>query len=540
MKKYIRKQAAVRRLLRHYQSRIWVLCLLAVLSAVLQVGFAVLSRYVIDAALSHSPRLPLWGTLLVADLLAVVGLHAALNWISSRTTDRCVTAMRRSLLETAVYSHDRKLHDCHSGELLSRGMEDVYTVCDGMVTVLPSLVAQIARLIVSLGAVLYLYPPLAVVVLLAGVVLAGAVAALRPVLKDRYAKMRRADEQVLSGMQENLQQLELIQSLSAQEQVLSRFGSRLENSLKAKDSRRRWVIGYSSLLSAASRLGTGVVLLGGGVLVAGEALSYGSLTAMVQLLHQLRSPVLGLSGLWTQLAGVEVAAERLTELLAPGDKPRQRSVSKVRSVVFEDVCFTYPGDELPVLEHFSARLPMEPWACVTGVSGKGKTTLFKLMLGLYTPQQGRIYLDTEAGEIPCGADTRHLFAYVPQDYALLSGTILDNLTLAAPDVPAPARAAALAAAQADFVRELEDGEQTHIGELGTGLSKGQLQRLAIARAILMDRPIFLLDECTSALDAKTEESVLAGLYALGKQAILVTHRPQSVQQYVQMVALDEE
>lgn len=538
MKNYLRKQAAVRRLLQPYQSRILLLCVLAVLSALLQVGFAVLSSYVIDAALSYSPRLPLWGVLLAVDLLAVVGLHAALNWISGSTTDRCVAAMRHSLLETAAYSHDRKLHDCHSGELLSRGMEDVYTVCDGAVTILPSLVSQVARLIASLGAVLFLHPPLAVLALLAGVLLAGAVAALRPVLKDRYARMRRADEQVLSGMQENLQQLELIQSLSAQEQVLSRFAKRLKSSLKAKDSRRKWVVGYSSLLSAASRLGTGVVLLGGAGLVAGGMLSYGSLTAMVQLLHQLRSPVLGLSGLWTQLAGVEVAAERLAELTAPGDKVQQRPVSAVHAVVFEDVSFTYPEEDTPVLEHFSARLPMEPWVCVTGVSGKGKTTLFKLMLGLYIPQHGRIYLDTEEGEIPCGPDTRHLFAYVPQDYALLSGTILENLTLVAPDADAPARAAALEAAQADFVRELAGGEQTHIGELGTGLSKGQLQRLAIARAILMDRPIFLLDECTSALDATTEEAVLAGLHALGKQAILVTHRPQSLRSHVQMVALD--
>lgn len=153
--------------------------------------------------------------------------------------------------------------------------------------------------------------------------------------------------------------------------------------------------------------------------------------------------------------------------------------------------------------------------------------MFKLILGLHKPQAGRIYLQTDQGEIPCSEATRRLFAYVPQDYALFSGTILENLQLVAPDLDAARMWQVLSAAQADFVRELSDREQTQVRENNAGLSKGQLQRLAIARAILMDRPIFLLDECTSALDAQTEQAVLQLLHDTGKQAILVTHRPEA-------------
>jgi len=535
------KQAAVRRLLRPYTGSVRWLCVLAVLSSVLQVCFAVASRYVIDAALTRSAQLPLWGAVLLADLLALVAIHALQNWLTGSATDRCVAQMRHALLDAAAYSSEERLHAYHSGELLSRGMEDVYTVCDGAVSALPAMVGQITRLISSFAAVLLLYPPLAVLVLLASAVIAAAVACLRPVLKAHHTKVRKADSQVIAGMQESLQQLELIQSLGAQEQMLRGFDIRLKNSLDAKRNRRRWVVGYNSILSAVSQLGSGVLLLWGAGLVAAEALSYGSLTAMVQLLSLLRSPVLGLSGLWTRFAGVEVAAERLTELLQPIQRPADARIGAVRAVVFEDVCFAYPDDDTPVLSHFSASLPLERWTCLTGVSGKGKTTLFKLMLGLYTPQQGRVYLDTDAGQIPCGVQTRHLFAYVPQDYALLSGTILDNLLLAVPGAAEQARTMALHAAQADFVWELSAGEQTPVRENNAGLSKGQLQRLAIARAVLMDRPIFLLDECTSALDAQTEQAVLQSLHEQGKQAILVTHRPEAVQQltHVQMVALDE-
>jgi ATP-binding cassette subfamily B protein len=162
------------------------------------------------------------------------------------------------------------------------------------------------------------------------------------------------------------------------------------------------------------------------------------------------------------------------------------------------------------------------------MSGKGKSTMFKLVLGLYAPNTGRVYLKTKNGDIACGENTRHLFAYVPQDYALFSGTIRENLLLVSESAEEE-RKAALSLAQADFVWELTAGEQTYVRENNTGLSKGQLQRLAIARAILMDRPILLLDECTSALDAVTEQRVLAGLHSLGKQAVLVTHRPEMVE-----------
>ena len=163
------------------------------------------------------------------------------------------------------------------------------------------------------------------------------------------------------------------------------------------------------------------------------------------------------------------------------------------------------------------------------------------MLGLYAPQQGRVYLKTSAGEFACSEQTRHLFAYVPQDYAMLSGTVLENLQLVAPDVTEETYRTAIDLADANFIWDTAAGIDTHLGENNTGLSKGQLQRLAIARAILMDRKIFLLDECTSALDAQTEDTVLHNLKKLNKSAILVTHRPQAVEELenVAFVPMDQ-
>lgn len=517
-------------LMKPARGRVLLLAGLAALQSLTQVALAVVTRFVIDAALSGGQSLLRWGIALAAVLLMLVLVYTLSAWLTGSTGDRCIARLRHKLLAAAVHSENETLHAYHSGALLSRGMEDVRTMCDGVVNALPSMVGQITRLAGAVLAVFIMYPRLVPVLLIASAAVAFVAAVLRPVLRARHKQVRQAEEQVMSGMQENLQQLELIRSIQAEEQVLRRFDRRLQNSLSVKRRRRFWSVGSSGLISFLSQVGTGALLLWGAGQVAAGALSYGSLTALLQLLSLFRGPVLGLSGLWTRLASVEVAAQRLMDMLTvpeaaedTGEKPA------VRAVVFENVTFCYPDDDTPVLDRFSARFPVGGWTCLTGFSGRGKSTLFKLILGLYHPQAGRVYLETDRGDISCSRKTRQLFAYVPQDYALFSGTIMENLLLAAPDADEVQRRKALHVAQADFVWELSGAEQAQVRENNGGLSKGQLQRLAIARAVLMDRPVFLLDECTSALDHETELQVLKCLTELGKTAILVTHRPEALE-----------
>ena len=541
MKRNILKDPALRPLLKPYWGRIFFLCLLTVLLSVLQVAMALLFRFVIDGALEGGEGLTLWGGLLIADILATVGVYALLVWCNGATEDRMIAEMRQRILRTAVYSRDEKLLDHHSGELMNRAMEDVNTLCEGAVTELPVLVGQLTRLVAAFAAVWVISVPVALALLVVAVVVLCGAAILRPMLKKRQRKVRESDEQLMASMQEDLQQLELIQSLEAQEQTLDCFSQKIKKNLRTRALRRLVSVGSGSAISLGSQLSVGVLLLWGAARVADQALSYGSLTAMLQLLGQFRAPVLGISGTWSRFAAIEVAGERLTELLQPAEPAKKQPVEKVGAIVFEGVTFSYPGDEVPVLEQFDFRFPLDGWTCLTGISGKGKTTIFKLILGLYAPQSGRIYLETPEGQIPCNENTRHLFAYVPQDYALFSGTVLENFQLIDPDITEETLRQVLHIAQADFVWDMTDREQTQVRENNAGLSKGQLQRLAIARAVLMDRPIFLLDECTSALDAQTEEAVLQCLRQLGKQAILVTHRPDAVRslENTQFVSMEQ-
>ncbi len=525
------KSGSLVSLVQPYRWKAVGLAALMLVQSFLQVAVAFLTKAVIDAALTNSEKLTLWGALLLADMLAMVLTHMAINWYSGSAADTMVAGLRQKVLRSALYSRDGEMLAHHSGQLLSRGLEDVQSISDGVLGVFPSFVGQITRLIAVFAAVLVLAPPIAGVLFVAAVVIGVAAAFLRPVLKEKHRKVRETDEKTMATMQESLQQLELLQSLDAQETALARFGRRLRRGLNARFGRRLWMVGSNGLVNAVAQLSTGLLLLWGAGCVADQTMSYGALAAMLQLLSLARGPVLGLSGLWTRLAGLDVAAERLSLLLhkEPASEPMELP-TQVKAVVFEKVTFTYPGDEVPVLENFNACFPLNNWACLTGISGKGKTTIFKLILGLHTPQSGRIYLETEKGAIPCAEATRYLFAYVPQDYTLLSGTVLDNLKLVAPKLEEQQLRQALTVADADFIWDLPDREKTQVRENNAGLSKGQLQRLAIARAVLMERPILLLDECTSALDAAAEEAVLHNLAAMGKQAIVVTHRPAALEQ----------
>lgn len=526
-----KKDSALGVVLRPGMWRIWLLCALSVTMSVLQVGMALIFQYVIDAVLTANGQAFLWATLLIADLILQVVIHALESWLAGSTTDRFAAALRTKLMESAVYCGDSRLEAYHSGQLLSRGMEDVRSLCDGMVQALPALIGQVTRLIAAFGAILLIYPAIAVVLVGAGSVVLAGVAMLRPVLKKKQRAVRSAEEKVMSTMQEDLQQLELIQSIDVQGQILGRYVKQQDRSLKAHFQQRCWSVSSNGIVNTASLLGTGALLLWGAGRVAVGVLSYGSLTALIQLLNQFRAPVLGLSGLWTRFIYIEVCAERLELLLsAPEDKPVKKAAFSPDAVVFENVTFCYQGEEHPVFENFSLELPLNGWTALGGFSGRGKSTLFKLMLGLYQPQQGRVYLKTAQGDIPCGSDTRHIFAYVPQDYALFSGTVKENLLLVDPDADNKKLRKALELAKAEFVWEMTAGENTVLRENNTGLSKGQIQRLAIARAILMDRPVLLLDECTSALDADTENGVLRNLRGMGKSAILVTHRPEALEQ----------
>jgi ATP-binding cassette subfamily B protein len=236
-----------------------------------------------------------------------------------------------------------------------------------------------------------------------------------------------------------------------------------------------------------------------------------------------------------QYIAMLASAERLMELetiqsqkIPAGEEPHVL-YSRMDAIGAENLSFSYDRDA--VLRQAEFALPKGAFAAITGPSGIGKSTLLKLLLGIFKPESGGLFLQCGAERIPLDRATRRLFAYVPQGNLLLSGTLLENLTIARPDATKEQiEEAVFVSAMDDFLPQLPNGLHTVIGESAAGLSEGQAQRLAIARAVLGGAPVLLLDECTSALDPETEKKVLSRIRALpGRTCIAVTHRNAAVE-----------
>jgi ABC-type bacteriocin/lantibiotic exporter with double-glycine peptidase domain len=212
------------------------------------------------------------------------------------------------------------------------------------------------------------------------------------------------------------------------------------------------------------------------------------------------------------------------------DIPQGLDQEETLNIVMENVSFRYQnGDTL--LEPFNLSARNSDIIALIGPSGEGKTTLLRLLLGLVSPNEGRICLVGGSGKTyPITAGTRNVFAYVPQGNSIFAGTIAENLRLVAPEATDRELKRVLKIACAwDFVSQLPDGLEHRLGAGGRGISEGQAQRLAIARALLRNAPILLLDEATSGLDVATEQQLLKNLRQCGllRTCILVTHRPES-------------
>ena len=266
------------------------------------------------------------------------------------------------------------------------------------------------------------------------------------------------------------------------------------------------------------------------------ASTFGSTIAVLQLIGNVQSPFAGLSGLLPRYYNAIASAERLRELENMPDEggsdverlDGSALYDELEAIVFDDVTFRYMRDdkEIEVFKNASFELPKGKSVVVSGRSGIGKSTLFKLLVGVCKPNSGRIYLRTRSGEIPVDRRTRALFAFVPQGNMLFSGTVAENLSFFRSGVDPEQMREAAKDARAEFVDELANGFDSALGEKGAGLSEGQIQRLAIARAALADAPILLLDEATSALDSETERDVLTRLTRdTNKTLIIVSHRP---------------
>ena len=530
-----RNSGTLRWVIKKIQCRVpAVLCLTLVniISALFGVMFALGTKGVIDAAIAQDTAGFARACVIQAIIILVLLLcYVLIRHLRERIHANLDRDWKKSLLHVILQSDYRSAAAYHSGELINRLNNDVRILNDGIVDLLPSLCNMVTKLVVSFAVLTSLTPLFALLLLAAGALVVLFTAAFRQKLKKLHKQVSEADGKVSSILQETLEKLLIVQAMDISHEMERRVGMQLENRFEMHRRRKNislfantsvYVMFYGSGFAALVWCAAGIL---------NGTITFGTMTAITQLVGQLQSPIVGLSGLLPQYVAMLAAAERLQELGSlPGTATcRQESpeelYSKVSRITAKNLSFTYDRDT--ILDDVSFSLEKGRFYAVTGPSGTGKSTLLKLILGVYSPDAGTLFLETDDETVLLDRSTRRLFAYVPQGNLLFSGTIKENLLVIKPDATDDEIAQAVHASVMDqFLTQLPQGINTPLGEGGAGLSEGQAQRLAIARAVLGGAPILLLDECTSALDAETEALLLQRLGHLeNKTCIAVTHRP---------------
>ena len=516
-------------------ARIVLLSVTTGITSLTTVVFAVLTQRVIDIALGDQQGNLWWN---IAGLFIVLLFQVAMDVFNSQFTARILGRMEMRIKDTVFATlFKKKWQDVsrfHSGELLNRLNSDSHFVANGVVSLIPRIVSLTTRLVACLAVLLMLDARFTAVMLALGVVLVAVSRLFGKRVKVLHKQTQESDGKARSYMQESLENWMMIQSFEGSEHVRGRLWDRLKVHFDRSIARNRW----SSFSNASIHIlfsGSYYAALAWGALrLAAGAISFGTLTAFLQIVSQIRMPFMQMSHVLPQYYHMIASAERLIELEDLPDEPRAQQALDCKSVTpqalaINGVSFAYEPEH-PILTDASLTVRRGEFVALSGFSGIGKTTLFKLMLGFYAPQSGTLEVATDDGRYALGADTRGLFAYVPQQSILLSGTIRENIAFCCPDVTdEQIMAAAKVAAIDDVIASLPNGLDTPLGERGSGLSEGQLQRLAIARAVLCDAPILLLDEVTASLDEATEETVLRNLRALtDKTCICISHRPAAL------------
>lgn len=543
--------------------RLWMVAagvLLQMVTAGNAVMFALFMRDAVDAAVAGDAEGFVGAaTAFGIAILAQVLLLALVWWLREATLASIDNALRGRIFGDILEGDVAALSAQHTGDLMNRLTSDV-AVVSGSVVQLPSTVASSAvRIVGAVTVMAMLDIRLATVFVVAGCCMGAASLPLRSRLKRLHRDVQETEGRSRSFMQEVLGNLLVVRVFGARSHMLEQQRQRLEDHRAARMRR----VATSDLSATGLRLAMqagfylGFVWCGVGLLRG--AISYGTLMAIVQLVGQLQQPFASFGGLFPRYAAMMASAERLMAM-RPEDAAgaaRRTDIdheqvaglaSRLEAISFDDIGFSYGHGA--VLRHVTARIPRGSFVAVTGRSGIGKSTLLMLLLGIRRPSAGTVALRFAAGrhgappaamtpeQLPCG-----MFAYVPQGNALMSGTVREVVALAdrAEDIDdARVRWACRMADATRFVEALPDGYRTLLGERGSGLSEGQMQRLSVARALYSGAPILLLDEATSALDVASERRMLQSIRELGDRTVLiVTHRCEVLDYCDQVIRLEE-
>ena len=507
------------------------LILLNVLFSLSSVAFAFAVKMIIDGATGGDKDKLISGSIFIGvTVILQFVLRVSANGLADRIKAKLEMSYKTEIFNGVIRKKYDKIGAYHSGEVMNRLTSDVGVVSDGVASILPTVCSSVARLLFAVVALIMIDYVFAIAFTVAGLLVFGVISLLRGKLKSLHKKSQETEGKTRSFMQECIENLLAVKVFTVFDKVEEKSEKLQQENFSVKMKRKNYaVVGhatYNFIFSAGYvfALIFGAVKLLNGIVGFG----YGDLSAILQLVNNVQVPFASLSGVMPKYYAMLSSAERLIEIENLEEEKIDASFNAIetyknlKGISFKGVTFAYDRDLVLNGADFYAN--KGEIISIKGSSGIGKSTLIKLMLGVYDLSGGEIVLDTLGGEIPLNSQTRKMFSYVPQGNLIFSGSILDNVTFATREYNETQLKECIKASCAEFIYDLPNGLDTIVGENGLGLSEGQVQRIAIARALLAQAPILLLDEATSALDEETEKRLLVNLKELNQTTFIISHR----------------
>ena len=516
-----------------YLGRIILMMIFSLSGTVSSLVMVHLTKKIIDNATDGKEFIALIvGYLVLVLALQAVGVVSSL--MSTVLNEKFSFGIRKQIYEKIINSHWMDVKKYHTGDLMTRLTSDAGSIAGGIIGTIPNIILLVLELVMVFFTLFYYSPLLACFALLVAPVAALVSWWFGKKLKKLQVKVQESESSYRSFLQESLANLLVVKAFANEEYSSNRLTT-------LRDERFYWVfkraklgLASSTSMSVAFQLGYIVAFAYGALLIAAKTITYGTMSVFLTLVNRVQAPVVGLAQQIPNVVSVLASAGRIMELQnIPLEEKKEITMKTDRvGVDIKDLTFGYTDET--VLENVSLDVKPGEFVAIIGESGIGKTTLIRLIMSFMSNVQGEVCFYNENGErIEANANTRNFIAYVPQGNTLFSGTVRENILMGNLNATEEEIYAALKlSAGYDFVMDLPKGLDTVIGERGHGISEGQAQRIAIARAFVRKAPLLILDEATSSLDEQTELGVLEGLKALTPKptCIVITHR-KSILQY---------
>ena len=498
----------------------------------LSIYLILISKHVIDSATTGtSTELKTHIIQLIIVAFIAIALKAILASIDAITRAKLEISFKQNILENILTRNYEKITKFHTGELMTRITSDVDIIIDTLVSLIPNILSMLTRLICAIVLLFQISQQFVGILLLGGIILFIVVNLFKPYLKNIHKKVQESSANIRLFLKEVFENILVIKIFQAENPILNKSYELQNKKYHIQMKQKTVSITSSAGFNTIFQIVYIYALVWSAYNLFRKNITVGGLTSIVQLVTQIQAPIISLSRSFQNVFHMLASAERIIELeniekdLITTTIESKQLYDNLDSIILENVDFTYKNKQ--IFKQLNLKVTKGENIVIYGESGIGKSTLLKLILGIIKNDAGNIYFQLKDGKKqPIHVDTRNMFSYVPQGKLILSGTIRDNITFVNPNISDEDLEKALQISCCkSFIEQLEDGLNTKIGERGSGLSEGQLQRIAIARALASNAPILILDEITSSLDSKTEEAVINNIKNLQNiTCIIVTHR----------------